>query len=239
MSTDWFVSRMELFQAAENEEWEEVKVRRPLEAVPSTECGPSRGVCMGLGQWTLDAVVARPIRPCRVESSSCVRRPSGNLGDACRRSSGKVRTPRSVTRALPCHIAESHNFSPPPSPAIAVSATFRSLPRLVDARAGSELARTPSPLGVLSAVNVYPKRSTLGACELFCFFGYRFGYWGTPVGPTFRTLARREQAWLHRAAHCGALRQSPNRPIARRIRRRRERPERLRVRRFRLRQIGR
>ncbi len=28
---------------------EKVKVRRLLEAVSSTECGPSRGVCLGLG----------------------------------------------------------------------------------------------------------------------------------------------------------------------------------------------
>ncbi len=48
---------------------EKVKVRRPLEAVSSTEYGPSRGVCLGLGQWTLDAVVARPIRPYCAESS--------------------------------------------------------------------------------------------------------------------------------------------------------------------------
>jgi hypothetical protein len=97
---------------------------------------------------------------------------------ACRRSSVPVTTPRSVTRTLPRHIAESPNFSPPPPPAIVVSATFRSLARLMDARAGSELASTASPLGVLSTVtvNVYPKRSTLGACVLFCFFGCRFGY---------------------------------------------------------------
>ena len=32
---------MELIEAAENEEWEEVEVRRPLKAVSSTEYGPS------------------------------------------------------------------------------------------------------------------------------------------------------------------------------------------------------
>ena len=90
----------------------------------STESGPSRGVCLGLGQWTLDAVVARPIRPCCVESSPYVRHQSGNLDAACRRSSVPVRTSSSVTRTLPCRLAESHNFSPPPSPAIAVSATL-------------------------------------------------------------------------------------------------------------------
>ena len=113
--------------------------------------------------------VARPIRPCCAESTPCVRRRSGNCDAACRRSSVPVTMPRSATRTLPCHIAESHNFSPPASPAIAVSATLSSLARLMDARAGSELASTASSLGVLSAINVYPKRSTLGACVLFCF----------------------------------------------------------------------
>ena len=60
---------MELFQAARKLDWERVKVRRPLEAVSGTEYGPSRGVCLKLGQWTLDAVVARPIRPCCAEST--------------------------------------------------------------------------------------------------------------------------------------------------------------------------
>ncbi len=61
--------RMELIEAAQEQDVEKVEVRRPLEAVYSTEYGPSRGVCLGLGQWTLDAVVARPVRPCCVESS--------------------------------------------------------------------------------------------------------------------------------------------------------------------------
>ena len=69
-----------------------------------------------------------------------------NFGFACRRSFVPVRTPRSVTRTLPCDIAESHDFSPPPSPATAVSTTFRSFARWVDARAGCEMATTPSPL---------------------------------------------------------------------------------------------
>ena len=72
-----------------------------------------------------------------------------------------------------------------------------------------------------------------------CFvFVYRFGCWGTPVGPTPTPRPHRAQRWRQRAAHCGAIRQSPNRPIARRIRRRRERPGLQRVRRFRLRRIG-
>jgi hypothetical protein len=54
---------MELIEAAKNKDVEKVKVRRLLETVSSTEYGPSRAVCLGLGQWTIDAVVARPIRP--------------------------------------------------------------------------------------------------------------------------------------------------------------------------------
>ncbi len=113
-----------LVEAAEKKDWENFKVRRPLEAGSSCECAPSWGVCLGLGQWTLDAVVARPIRPCGVESSPYVRQQSGNCNAACRCSSVPVRTSRSVARTLPCRLAESPDFSPPPSPAIAVSATF-------------------------------------------------------------------------------------------------------------------
>jgi hypothetical protein len=115
---------MELIKAAQKKDWEKVKVRRPLEAVSSTEYGPSRAVCLGLGQWTLDAVVARPTRPCYAESSAYIRRPSGNFDAACRRSFVPVRTSSSVARTLPCRLAESPDFSRPPSPAIAVSATF-------------------------------------------------------------------------------------------------------------------
>jgi hypothetical protein len=90
-------------------------------------------------------------------------------------------------------------------------------------------------LSEYSAVNVYPKTKLgrpLGrAC---CFgFGYWFG-WGPPPSPR----PRRAQRQRHRAALGGAMRQSPNRPIARRIQSRRERHEPLRVRRFRLRRIG-
>ena len=145
----------------------------------STEYGPSLGVCLGLGRWTLDAVVARPIRPCCAESSPYVRHSSGNFDAACRRSSVPVTTPGSVRRTLPCRLAESHRFSPPPSPAIAVSATFRSVARLVDGRAGCEMATTPSPLGVLSTVDGYPNRLTLGARVLFCFSGTGWGH-GVP-----------------------------------------------------------
>ena len=123
---------MELIRAVREEDWERVKVRRPLEAVSGTEYGPSRGVCMGLGQWILEAFRRTPDSAllCRVYFPASgplgfqTEGPSGNCDIACRRSSVPVTTSRSVTCTLPCHIAESHNLSPPPSPAIAVSATF-------------------------------------------------------------------------------------------------------------------
>jgi hypothetical protein len=74
-----------------------------------------------------------------------------------------------------------------------------------------------------------------GPACCFVFSGTGLGTWGTPVGPT----PRRAQVWLDRASLGGGLRQSPNRPIADRIRRRRGRPGRRLVRRFRLRRIGR
>jgi hypothetical protein len=51
-----FQERMELIEAVREEDVEKVKVRRLLEAVSSTDYGPSRAVCPGLGQWTRDAV---------------------------------------------------------------------------------------------------------------------------------------------------------------------------------------
>jgi hypothetical protein len=38
---------MELIEAVQNQDVETVEVRRQLEAVSSTECCPSRGVCLG------------------------------------------------------------------------------------------------------------------------------------------------------------------------------------------------
>jgi hypothetical protein len=72
----------------------------------------------------IDAVVAHQIRPCCAESSPYVRHQSGNCDAACRRSFVPVTTSSSVTRTLPCRLAESHHSSLPPSPAIAVPATF-------------------------------------------------------------------------------------------------------------------
>ncbi len=60
--------------AAQKQEWEKVEVRRPLEAVVYSECGPSRAVRLGLGQWTLEAFVTRRTRPCYDDSSPYVRR---------------------------------------------------------------------------------------------------------------------------------------------------------------------
>ncbi len=116
--------RMELVEAVKKQDVEKVEVRRLLEAVSSTESGPSRAVCLGLGQWTLDAVVAGPVRPCCAESSPSVGHQSRDCDAACRRTSVPVRTSSSVTRTLPCRPAESPDFSPPPSAAIAVPATF-------------------------------------------------------------------------------------------------------------------
>ena len=151
-----------------------------------------------------------------------------NFWFACRRSFVPVRTPRSVTRTLPCHLAESPDFSPPPSPAIAVSRERGARWRVL--RVLSEYSLS---------VNGYPNHSRPSGRACCFVFGYRFGYWGTPVGPTPSPRPRRAQVWHDRAALGGAPRQSPNRPIARRIRRRRERPEPQRVRRLRLRRIGR
>jgi hypothetical protein len=232
---------MELIEAVKKQDVQKVEVRRQLEAISITEYGPSRGVCLGLGRWTLDAVVARPIRPCWVESSPYVRHQSGNCDAACRRSSVPVRTSSSVTCTLPCRLAESHNFSPPPSPAIAVPATFLSLPRLMDARAGCEMATTPSPREYSLSLTATQNRTYSRPSGRACCFVFRVpvGYWGTPVGPTPAARPRRAQRWQHRAALGGEIRQSPNRPIARRCRRRRARPGRLRVRRLRSRRIGR
>ena len=74
-------------------------------------------------------------------------------------------------------------------------------------------------------------RSTSGPACCFVFV-YRLGL-GYPVGPTLSSRPHRAQQSHHRAALGGVPRQSPNRPIAHRIQSRRERPELLRVRRFR------
>jgi hypothetical protein len=102
------------------------------------------------------------------------------------------------------------------------------------------MATAPSPREYSLSLTVTQNEHVVdprGEPAVLCF-GYRFGYWGTPVGPTPAPRPRRAQRWLDRAGLCGAQRQSPNRPIARRCRRRRERQGPHRVRRLRLRRIG-
>ena len=74
---------------------------------------------------------------------------------------------------------------------------------MVDARAGSELVSAPSALGVLSAVNGYPKRSTLGACVLFCFSGTGLGTGVPPSGPPPAVHRDNGMTALHWAAEFG------------------------------------
>ena len=77
MSTDLVLETQSMagvYAAAKEKEWKKLEVRRPLEAVSSTEWGPWRAVRLKLGQWTLDAVVTRRTRPCYAESSPYARR---------------------------------------------------------------------------------------------------------------------------------------------------------------------
>ena len=68
----------ELCSAAAKEEWDQVEVRRPLEAVVCSQRGPSRAVPVGLGQYPLQpsshaGFVTLPDAPPDVET-----RPEGN-----------------------------------------------------------------------------------------------------------------------------------------------------------------
>jgi hypothetical protein len=113
---------MELIEAVEEQDWEKVKVRRPLEAVSGTEYGPSRGVCMGLGRWTPrcrrtpDSALL-----CRVQPPA-----SGNFDVACRRSSGKVTTTRSLTGTHPCRLCRISQFL---AASFARNGCFRDFPK--------------------------------------------------------------------------------------------------------------
>jgi hypothetical protein len=110
----------EIVSAAEKREWVKVEVRRrPLEAVPSSECGSLQAVGLGLGQLTLAAFRRTPDSGllCRAQPQAPL---SHFFHFACRRSSLPVTTSTAVARALSCHVAESQNFSPPLSLAIAV-----------------------------------------------------------------------------------------------------------------------
>ncbi len=68
------------------------------------------------------------------------------------------------------------------------------------------MANTPSPLGVLSAVNGYPHRSRPSERACCLVFGYRLGTgvppWGPPphAGPAVHSNGRTA---LHFAAYCG------------------------------------
>jgi hypothetical protein len=95
----------ELAHAARSEEWKKVEVSRPLEAVFCCECGPSRAVRLGLGQWTLKPSSHAGFGLAMPNPAPYVRRSSGNFDFACRRSSMLVTTSIPVARALLCHIA--------------------------------------------------------------------------------------------------------------------------------------
>jgi hypothetical protein len=82
----------------------------------------------------------------------------------------------------------------------------------------------PSLLGVPIAVKT--KRRPGTPAVVFSGTGW---VWGTPGGPTPSPIPGRAQAYMHCAALCGALRQSPNRPTIARRPRRRRRPELRRV----------
>ena len=176
-------SRMaELVQAAYDEEWEKVEVRRPLEAVFSCECGPSQAVRLKLGPWTLDAVVARPIWPCCAESTPLPQAPHRQFR-FCMQAllrEGQDAAFRDSYAPLPyCRIAQLLAVS------FARNRRFRDFLKLgtfSDARAASEMASTPSPLGVL-AVDGYLKRNrSRPSGPACCFvFGYRLGL-GYPRG---------------------------------------------------------
>jgi hypothetical protein len=51
---------MELVEAVRDQDWEMAKVRRPPEVASGAEYATSRGACLGLGQWTLDAFRRTP-----------------------------------------------------------------------------------------------------------------------------------------------------------------------------------
>jgi hypothetical protein len=97
------------------------------------------------------------------------------------------------------------------------------------------MASAPNPLGVLFPLTFTQNENAVDPRGLRAVLFSGTGWvWGTPLESTPSPRPRRAQLWHHRASLCGAIRQSPNRPIARRIRRRRERPEPLqRVRLFR------
>jgi hypothetical protein len=140
-----------------------------------------------------------------------------------------VRTPRSVTRMLPCHIAESHNFSPPlrpQSPFPRLSEVWHVLGARV---ARWRVLRVRLEYALPLTFTKTKRQSTVGTCVRFCF-RVPVGTGAFPVGPTPSPRSRLAQRWLDRAALGGGPRQLSNRPIADGIQSRRQRPEPLRVR---------
>ncbi len=128
----------------------------------------------------------------------CVRRPSGNFDSACRRSSVTVMTPRSVTRTLPCQIAESHHFSPRLSEVWHVWWMRERGARLRVLRVLSEY---PSPLTLTQNENAVAPRGGV----LFCFrvpVGYLVPPWGPPPYPGPAVHSNGHTA-LHEAAVYG------------------------------------
>ena len=98
---------------------------------------------------------------------------------------------------LPCQRAESRNFSPPPSPAIADSATFLRC-RTFGASSGrdgeySESARSAFAVNVCTKRNVVDPLGHLVSC-----FGYRLC--GVPCGAHHLAVQSNGLAALHLAA---------------------------------------
>ncbi len=99
-----------------------------------------------------------------------VRRPSGNLDSAFRRSSVPVRTPRSVARTLPCqgcHVAKSPSLAG----SFARSRLFRGFLKFCtfDGCASGGRDGEYSESARSTGYQNLKMRSTLGACVLFCF----------------------------------------------------------------------
>ncbi len=99
-----------------------------------------------------------------------VRRPSGNLDSAFRRSSVPVRTPRSVARTLPCqgcHVAKSPSLAG----SFARNRLFRGFLKVCtfDGCASGGRDGEYSESARSTGYQNLKTRSTLGACVLFCF----------------------------------------------------------------------
>ncbi len=156
----------EVFSAAEKREWDKVEVRRhPLDAVltPSVASLPP-------GAWSVDPCSLRHTSDSALPNPAALVRRRFRIFSyfACSRSSMPVTAPTPVARA------QSQNFSPPPSLAIAVFRNFLRFGTLCGCASGGR-----------DGGHSEPARSTLSRNPrglLFCF-RVPVGYWGTPVGP--------------------------------------------------------